>query len=82
MLQYEGLVRTGLCILALVYQINQHGLSEDIILAHIEDYLEVLGRISALQNIDIDREVLNSLRLIEHRVRVQDGKFRKSPWAN
>ena len=51
---------------------HQHGLSGDIISAHIEDFVEELGRISALQNIDIDHNVLNSLRLIEHRVRVQD----------
>ena len=55
-------------MLALVDQIYQHGLSGDIILAHIGDFVEVLGRISALQNIDI--EVLNSLRLIEHCVHV------------
>ena len=35
-------------------QINQHGLSGYIILAHIVDFVNVLGRISALQNIDIE----------------------------
>ena len=44
-------VRDGM--LALVDQIDQHGLSGDIILAHIEDFVELLGRISALKNIDI-----------------------------
>ena len=41
-------VRDGM--LALVDQIDQYGLSGDIILAHIEDFVEVLGGISALQN--------------------------------
>ena len=41
-------------------------------LRHTIDFVEELGRISALQNIDIDPKVLNSLRLIEHCVHVQD----------
>ena len=49
-------VRDGM--LALVDQIDQHGLSGDIILAHIKDFVEVLGQISALQNIVIDHKVL------------------------
>ena len=60
----EDISRVRDRMLALVDQINHHGLSGDIILAHIEDFVGVLGQISALQNIDIDREVLNSLRLI------------------
>ena len=48
-------VRDGM--LALLDEINQHGLSGDIILAHIVDFVEVLGWISALQNIDIDHKV-------------------------
>ena len=37
-------------LLALVDQIDQHGLSGDIILAHNEYFVEVLGWIGALQN--------------------------------
>ena len=49
------------CMLVIpVDRIDQHGLKGNIILAHIEDFVEVLGRISALQNIDIDHKVLNS----------------------
>ena len=48
------------------------GLSGVILLAHICDFVEVLGRISALQNLDINHKALKSLRLIEHRVRVQN----------
>ena len=64
----------------LIDQIDQHGLSGYIILAHIVDFVEV-GRIRALQNIDIDHKVLNGLRLIEHHVRVQDGNCRNPPWG-
>ena len=65
----------------LIDQIDQHGLSGYVILAHIVDFVEV-GWTSALQNIDIDHKVLNGLRLIKHRVRVQEGNCRKPPWGS
>ena len=59
-------------VLSLADQIDQHGLPTDTILALFEDFFEVLGRISALRDIDTDDEVVNTLTLIEHRVRVED----------
>ena len=48
-------VRDG--TLALLDQIDQHGLSGDIILVHFEHFVEELGRMSALHNIDIDHSL-------------------------
>ena len=46
----EDISRVRDRMLALVDQIDQHGLSGYIILVHILDFAEVPGQISALQN--------------------------------
>ena len=46
---------------------------QQILFWHIlKNILGILGRTSPLQQIYTDDEVLNSLRVIEHRVRVED----------
>lgn len=55
-------------MLSFAYEIEQQDLPSDSVLARIEDFLETLGQISALEDLDIDDGVLNCLREIEHSV--------------
>ncbi|XP_041864185.1 uncharacterized protein LOC121654221 [Melanotaenia boesemani] len=59
-------------MLSFADDIEERALSSDCVLAAIENFVETLGRISALQDIDIDEELIDRLREIEHRVSVQE----------
>ena len=53
-------------------QVENNNLSGDVILSRIEDLYEMLGRITALHDIDIDEEIVDTLKVIEHRVCMAD----------
>lgn len=59
-------------MLTLADQIENNNLSADVILSRIEDISEVLGRITALHDVDIDEKIVDTLRVIERRVRLEE----------
>lgn len=59
-------------LLVLADQIERDNLPVDVVLSRLDDVFEIIGMITALQDVSIDDAIVDSLRAIEHRVRVEN----------
>ncbi|XP_041823363.1 uncharacterized protein LOC121629368 isoform X1 [Melanotaenia boesemani] len=63
--------RVSAALLTLADQIERENLSGDAVLTRLDDIFEILGMVIAIQDANIDDNIFDSLREIEHRVHIE-----------